>query len=74
MLLSVIIFNARLIVNKCYTNEDYQINGTQKDSGQRKRPVVYKDTLPLRTDYVLYMILTKLSRVCLFLLFLPKKN
>lgn len=37
-------FNARLIVNKCYTNEDYQINGTQKDSGQRKRPVVYKDT------------------------------
>jgi len=37
-------FNARLIINKCYTNEDYQINGTQKDSGQRKRPVVYKDT------------------------------
>lgn len=37
-------FNARLIVNRCYTNEDYQINGTQKDSGQRKRPIVYKDT------------------------------
>lgn len=37
-------FNSRLIVNRCYTNEDYQINGTQKDSGQRKRPVVYKDT------------------------------
>lgn len=37
-------FNARLIVNKCYTNENYQINGTQKDSGQRSRPVVYKDS------------------------------
>lgn len=37
-------FNARLITNNCYTNEDYQINGTMKDSGHRKRPTVYKDT------------------------------
>lgn len=34
-------FGARLVRNCCYTNEDYQINGTQKDSGQRKRPKVY---------------------------------
>ena len=31
-------FNARLIVNKCYTNENYQINGTQKDSGVVSKP------------------------------------
>jgi hypothetical protein len=36
--------NSRLITNSCYTNEDYQINGTQKDSGQRKRPTVYRES------------------------------
>lgn len=35
-------FGARLIKNICYTNENYQINGTQKEAGQRKRPKVYK--------------------------------
>ena len=43
--------NARLILNKCYTNEDYQINGTQKDSGQRRRPVVYRDSF-VATDKI----------------------
>ena len=35
---------ARLIKNSCYTNEDYQINGTKKDSGQFKRPTQYKES------------------------------
>lgn len=34
----------RLIKNTCYTNEDYQINGSQKDAGSRKRPKVYQLT------------------------------
>lgn len=37
-------FGARLITNKCYTNEEYQINGTQKDKGMRKRSCEWKTT------------------------------
>lgn len=37
-------FGGRLISNACYTNENYQINGTQKDSGRLKRPKVYKES------------------------------
>lgn len=33
----------RYVTNKCYLQEDYLINGDQKDSGTRKRPTLYKD-------------------------------
>ncbi len=46
---------ARLIENKCYTNENYQINGNMKESGQRKRPKEWKKcfvaTDELRSHY-----------------------
>ena len=41
--------NSRLIINTCYTNESYQINGTQKELGQRNRPKVYRESF-LATD------------------------
>lgn len=56
---------ARLIKNCCYTNEDYQINGTQKDSGNRKRPTVYREcftaTDELRSHYNTDEIISGLS-------------
>ena len=37
-------FNSRLIVNKCYTKENYLINGEQGSAGTRKRPKEWKET------------------------------
>ncbi len=37
-------FKHRLILNKTYSNEDYQINGAQKDAGVRKRPTLSKES------------------------------
>lgn len=34
----------RLILNKCYTAEDYQINGELRDSGTRRRPLLYRES------------------------------
>lgn len=34
----------RLITNKCYTKENFSINGDQKDSGMRKRPKEWKES------------------------------
>ena len=36
--------NSRLIVNKCYTKENYMINGEQGSAGMRKRPKEWKET------------------------------
>lgn len=56
---------SRLIKNVCYTNENYQINGTQKDSGHRKRPKEYKEcftaTDELRSHYDTDEIISGLS-------------
>ena len=58
-------FGSRLIKNTCYTNENYQINGTQKDSGNRKRPKEYKEcfvaTDKLRSLYDTDEIISGLS-------------
>lgn len=37
-------FNSRLIINKCYTKENYLINGEQGSAGTRKRPKEWKET------------------------------
>ena len=34
----------RLIQNKCYTKENYLINGQQKSAGTRKRPIEWKES------------------------------
>ena len=34
--------SGRLILNKCYTKENFSINGMQKEAGVRKRPVEWK--------------------------------
>lgn len=34
----------RLITNKCYTKENYLINGQQKSSGMRKRPLEWRES------------------------------
>lgn len=34
----------RLVTNRTYTQEDYQINGDKKDSGTRHRPVLYRES------------------------------
>lgn len=33
----------RLIINKCYTKENFSINGEQREAGQRKRPREWKE-------------------------------
>lgn len=34
----------RLVTNRTYTQEDYQINGDKKDSGSRHRPVLWRES------------------------------
>lgn len=41
----------RYVTNRCYTQEDYQINGDKRDSGMRKRPTLYKDKF-VATDHL----------------------
>lgn len=48
-------FNSRIIRNKYYLQEDYAVNGEQKDSGMRKRDVInnycFVATDKLRSTY-----------------------
>ena len=37
-------FRGRLIMNKCYTKQNFIINGEQRSSGTRKRPVEWKES------------------------------
>ena len=59
------LLNNRLILNRCYTAEDYQINGELRDSGVRRRPLVSRESFvatdELRSYYDTDEIVTSLS-------------